>query len=480
MDALLARATLVVCRSGAGTIAELTVAGVPSVLVPLPGSPSDHQVRNAQHARAGRRGRRRARRRVRRGAPRRGRVSSCSAIPMRLERMGRAADELGRPDAAARVADLVEEVRACRLSRPPVPPSARSRYRRSISLAPRTLHIVGVGGVGMSAIALLLVRMGHHVSGSDIKESVGPRPPRSGGRARARGQPRRERPRRCRRRHLLDGDTGAERRAGRRARARRHRAAPVGRARGARRDAPHDRGGRLARQDHHVVDARAHPARRRLATELRHRRRGQRGRRQRGLRRGRVARGRGRRERRHVPAARARGRDRDERRARPPRLLRGVRAARRRVRAVRRRRARRDRVLRRRPGCGAHRAGAPARSYLRFAVEHAHYRMVDVSHPRRHRTVHAGVAEGRVLGELVVPLAVHAANECRRRERARAGARRAVRRRSPRRCGASAAWPAASSGGASSTASRSSTTTPTSPARSRPRSRRPGAAAGAG
>jgi UDP-N-acetylmuramate--alanine ligase len=37
---------------------------------------------------------------------------------------------------------------------------------------PRRLHIVGVGGVGMSAIALLLVRMGHEVSGSDLKDSV--------------------------------------------------------------------------------------------------------------------------------------------------------------------------------------------------------------------------------------------------------------------------------------------------------------------
>jgi UDP-N-acetylmuramate--alanine ligase len=37
---------------------------------------------------------------------------------------------------------------------------------------PRRLHIVGVGGVGMSAIALLLARMGHEVSGSDLKESV--------------------------------------------------------------------------------------------------------------------------------------------------------------------------------------------------------------------------------------------------------------------------------------------------------------------
>jgi UDP-N-acetylmuramate--alanine ligase len=36
---------------------------------------------------------------------------------------------------------------------------------------PRRVHIVGVGGAGMSAIALFLARMGHHVSGSDLKES---------------------------------------------------------------------------------------------------------------------------------------------------------------------------------------------------------------------------------------------------------------------------------------------------------------------
>lgn len=37
---------------------------------------------------------------------------------------------------------------------------------------PRRVHIVGVGGAGMSAIALLLVRMGHTVSGSDIKHTA--------------------------------------------------------------------------------------------------------------------------------------------------------------------------------------------------------------------------------------------------------------------------------------------------------------------
>lgn len=38
---------------------------------------------------------------------------------------------------------------------------------------PRRIHIVGVGGMGMSAIATVLAAMGHHVSGSDLKSSAG-------------------------------------------------------------------------------------------------------------------------------------------------------------------------------------------------------------------------------------------------------------------------------------------------------------------
>jgi UDP-N-acetylmuramate--alanine ligase len=37
----------------------------------------------------------------------------------------------------------------------------------------RRVHIVGIGGAGMSAIATVLARMGHRVSGSDLKESRG-------------------------------------------------------------------------------------------------------------------------------------------------------------------------------------------------------------------------------------------------------------------------------------------------------------------
>jgi UDP-N-acetylglucosamine--N-acetylmuramyl-(pentapeptide) pyrophosphoryl-undecaprenol N-acetylglucosamine transferase len=108
MDLLYARAALAVCRSGAGTIAELTAVGVPAILVPLPGAPSDHQTRNAQTL-------------ERAGAAVMLADESCDALhladavaallgdPDRLAAMGRAARALGRVDAAARVADLVEE-----------------------------------------------------------------------------------------------------------------------------------------------------------------------------------------------------------------------------------------------------------------------------------------------------------------------------------------------------------------------------------
>jgi UDP-N-acetylglucosamine--N-acetylmuramyl-(pentapeptide) pyrophosphoryl-undecaprenol N-acetylglucosamine transferase len=44
----LARAHLVVCRAGASTVAELTRAGRPAILVPFPSAIDDHQTRNAQ------------------------------------------------------------------------------------------------------------------------------------------------------------------------------------------------------------------------------------------------------------------------------------------------------------------------------------------------------------------------------------------------------------------------------------------------
>ena len=48
MPGVFARADLLVCRSGASTVAEVTAAGRPAVFVPFPRAADDHQLRNAE------------------------------------------------------------------------------------------------------------------------------------------------------------------------------------------------------------------------------------------------------------------------------------------------------------------------------------------------------------------------------------------------------------------------------------------------
>ena len=48
MPAAFARADLVVCRSGASTVAEIAAAGKPAVFVPFPRAADDHQRVNAE------------------------------------------------------------------------------------------------------------------------------------------------------------------------------------------------------------------------------------------------------------------------------------------------------------------------------------------------------------------------------------------------------------------------------------------------
>ena len=47
MTELWALCDVAICRAGASTVAELTTLGIPSVLVPLPRAPGDHQMKNA-------------------------------------------------------------------------------------------------------------------------------------------------------------------------------------------------------------------------------------------------------------------------------------------------------------------------------------------------------------------------------------------------------------------------------------------------
>ncbi len=108
MDALYERATLVVSRAG-GMTAELAVVGMPSVLVPLPGAPGDHQTRNAElfaHAGAGIL----VPDRELDGARLTAEIDGLLRDRARLDAMSHAARSLARTDATARFADLVEEV----------------------------------------------------------------------------------------------------------------------------------------------------------------------------------------------------------------------------------------------------------------------------------------------------------------------------------------------------------------------------------
>ncbi|MGD0742676.1 MAG: glycosyltransferase [Acidimicrobiales bacterium] len=106
---LFAAADLVVARAGASTVAELSVIGTPSILVPLPGAPSDHQRSNAAFlVNAG--GALLVDDEAVTGERLFAEVTALLDAPARLEAMGRAARRVGRRDAAAAVASLIAEV----------------------------------------------------------------------------------------------------------------------------------------------------------------------------------------------------------------------------------------------------------------------------------------------------------------------------------------------------------------------------------
>jgi UDP-N-acetylglucosamine--N-acetylmuramyl-(pentapeptide) pyrophosphoryl-undecaprenol N-acetylglucosamine transferase len=134
MAAFYQAADVVVSRAGASTVAELTVIGVPAVLVPLPGAPGDHQTANATVVSSVG------------GAvivpdaqctgPRLAdELDGLMSPPGRLETMGEAAGSLGHPDAVAAVVAVVE-AHARAGPRPVGSPGAARRARHGVSESP--------------------------------------------------------------------------------------------------------------------------------------------------------------------------------------------------------------------------------------------------------------------------------------------------------------------------------------------------------
>ncbi len=107
MPGTLAQADLIISRAGATAVAELAAAGRAAVLIPFPGATDQHQLENARAMeRAG------AARVIVQAelTPERlaATVRELMASPALLETMGCAARSLARPDAASRIADMVE------------------------------------------------------------------------------------------------------------------------------------------------------------------------------------------------------------------------------------------------------------------------------------------------------------------------------------------------------------------------------------
>lgn len=107
MASLYAAVDLVLSRAGGNTVAELAVVGLPSVLVPLPGAPGDHQSANARAldvvdaAVTVPDGELDADRLIRT-------VGALLDDPDRRVAMSAAAASIGRPDAPSAIVDLIE------------------------------------------------------------------------------------------------------------------------------------------------------------------------------------------------------------------------------------------------------------------------------------------------------------------------------------------------------------------------------------
>ena len=107
MADVLTAADIGVCRAGGMTVAELAMAGLPAVLVPLPIATEDHQMANARSlVDAG--GALVIRDAELNGATLAGLLEPLLADPSRRSRMSEAVSSLARPDAADQIAQLME------------------------------------------------------------------------------------------------------------------------------------------------------------------------------------------------------------------------------------------------------------------------------------------------------------------------------------------------------------------------------------
>lgn len=109
MPAAFAKSSLLICRSGASTVAEVTAAGKPALFVPFPRAADDHQKRNAEaFERAGASVMMEESKLTRETLIET--VASLLADAPRLRKMGEAARKLSHPNAARDIASMAAKL----------------------------------------------------------------------------------------------------------------------------------------------------------------------------------------------------------------------------------------------------------------------------------------------------------------------------------------------------------------------------------
>ena len=137
-----AAADLVISRSGATTVAELAVCGKQAVLIPFPFAADNHQEYNARTLAA---------------------IGAADVIIQKDLTPESACGPRSRNTAEARrQGPLPRRIQQQRRSQG----SAKTMFKKI-----KHIHFVGIGGIGMSGIAEVLLNLGYRVSGSDMRES---------------------------------------------------------------------------------------------------------------------------------------------------------------------------------------------------------------------------------------------------------------------------------------------------------------------
>ena len=114
MPGAFARADLLICRSGASTVAEITAAGKPAIFVPLPTAADDHQRHNAETLANAGAARPVAAGRAHHRSPGAGNRLPAARSRAGLTQMGAAARQFAHPDAAAEIAAMAARIAGVR------------------------------------------------------------------------------------------------------------------------------------------------------------------------------------------------------------------------------------------------------------------------------------------------------------------------------------------------------------------------------